>query len=121
MSFESHKTYSITCNQEELPFYRLQSAENKGPSFIIIDPWQIFKDYKPEISEFDLQKIGFEQGHELFAASIVTIRGGALDQITVNLAAPVIIDVAERKGRQAILLNHTQFSVKQPLIPLKAR
>lgn len=94
-----------------------QAVERPFHAFVVTDPWGVFPRYSPEISDADaaaLGLVGFEDAR-LFAILTVPRASGA---ITVNLRAPIVVNMAANRAKQVVLLNdeyHTRHPMSGPL------
>lgn len=89
--------------------YSLQSDERPEIRFHVLDAAVHAPDYQPAFDGYDNSK------HTILL--IVTPRAGGL---TVNLLAPVIIDVQHYTAEQVILDDPTRYPLQAPLAELVA-
>lgn len=89
----------------------LQSIEDVNICLLIISPWEHFKDYSFELSEYEINELYLKSQDEAMVYNVITVRG---DKITVNLAAPLIINVIKGVGRQ-IILSNSNYKVRQEI------
>lgn len=94
------------------PFLWLQSLDDGDIAFIVIDPYSVFGAYDPQISDDDLQSIGDGAGDILIYNLVVVPED--VKQMTVNLAAPILINQKTKKGKQALSSNPS-YGVKHYL------
>ncbi|MCB9806292.1 flagellar assembly protein FliW, partial [Candidatus Nomurabacteria bacterium] len=80
-------------------FAWLQSCENPGIAFPILEPELFAGSYKVDLSRLDLLVIEASKDDNLRYFTIVTIPEDPT-QMTANLKAPVVINVNSRKARQ---------------------
>ena len=92
------------------PFCWLASLEDEKNRFIVVDPYIIFEDYKPNLftgtdtpDDFDISKIK--------VLSIVKISSD-WKQTSINLRSPIFIDSETRKGVQ-IILSDSQYKLAE--------
>ena len=113
------KKYCIlNINKEKnLPFFILQSLEDERLCFIIADPNHFFKDYAAAVTEEEKELLNLKDKTDVILFVIVTVFKD-LYSSTVNLKAPVIINVKSRKAVQTVL-NNDLYSVKQKLPIIK--
>ncbi len=112
--FEHYKKYYILEDQKSV-FVWLQSSEEPGLAFIMVHPLQFRADYELRISQEDLDDIKIkEKEKELMDFAIVTIPEDP-SRMTANLQGPIIINIKEKLGKQAISLNE-EYSVKCPVL-----
>ncbi|GAB6107652.1 flagellar assembly protein FliW [Fusibacter bizertensis] len=105
--FEEQRTFIIIPSGDvEFPFNTLHSTENESLAFIVTDPFLFVENYDFELSQndADLLKISGEDDLEdVLALSIVTIPEN-VENTTINIMAPLMINNKEKIGKQ-ILLN----------------
>lgn len=111
--FEDRRRYFMVKYSAESPFYVLQSVDESGPVFILIGMDQVVPDYSIEITDEVVGELKIGQPEDTTVFAIVNIPG-ELAKATVNLAAPLLINVREKLGKQ-IILNNPSYSLKHPL------
>lgn len=114
--FESEKTFVlIPSGDDALPFHYLQSTASPDLAFVVTDPFLFHPGYDfnlPDGEAHDLEFDSDEDLKSLLVLSIVTIPE-VVEQATMNLAAPVIINMKSKKGKQVLLSEYDAF--KYPL------
>jgi len=113
----SHLQFFQLMQEEESPFFLIQSTEEKDVGFWVVDPFAFFPEYKFELSDVAKEALRVEEQSPIAVFSILTIRGN--NQATVNLKAPVVVNLSNRMGRQVILQEDT-YSIRQPLFEQQA-
>lgn len=96
------------------PFAYLQSVDDPSFILIVINPMMVEKEYKFDIYKDDLTALNIKDEND-FSMLAVVIFAQKIEDITVNLKAPILINVHNKKGLQVILLND-DYSVEDPLI-----
>jgi flagellar assembly factor FliW len=83
---------------------------------VVINPILVTKDYKFEIYKDDLTSVGLTENdtNNLSLLGIV-IMADKIENVTVNLRAPIIININTKHAKQVILQNN-DYSVEEPLI-----
>ncbi len=94
----------IMINQEEATFSYLQSLEDQSICFIIMPPGAVVPDYSIEISESTIKKLNIEKQEDVCIFSLLNIPEN-IEEMTINLKAPIIINSSNRKAVQEILDN----------------
>ena len=112
--FEDHREF-LVLDVPEKRYKCLQSVKEELISFIIVNPWDYYDDYEFEMSDDEFEKIGAKKTEQLAVFNILTIRE-TLQGTTVNLLAPLVINVDEKKGRQMVL-NESRYTTRMPLFP----
>ena len=113
--FKELKKY-IIIEDPESTFCYLQSVENESICFIIINPFLLCKDYTIDIKDQDIKALGGGNEEKVGVYVTATVVG-PLEEATVNLVAPIIIQNETKKGMQVILEN-TQYGTKHKIMEL---
>lgn len=102
-AFEEYtKFFIIDPEEENYPFKLLQSAEEESLGFILTDPFIFKPDYDFELNEETLQELQIEDASDIVVYVILVIPD-KVEDISANMAAPVIINARKRLARQVIL------------------
>ncbi len=98
-------------------FVWLQSLDDLGVAIPTTDPWQIFADYDPCLPAYAAGSLEIERPEEFVTLCVVVVTAGAAE-MTMNLLAPIVVNLRTRTARQ-ITLETGGYSVRTP-IPRKA-
>lgn len=101
--FESVKEYVLLSEEENSRIFVLQPVRYKVPSFVVIDPYAIYPEYQPQLSEEDLKY--FSVSKEDLRFLLITAVKENYKDTSVNLKSPIVIDPKTRRSRQVILEN----------------
>jgi len=110
--FEKERQFAVL-KHDDSPFYALQSVERAGLAFIIIELGQVAPDYEIDLPDEVVAELKLEKSEEALVCAIVVLPAD-IKQATVNLAAPLVINVKEKRGVQ-IILNNPAYGIKHPL------
>jgi flagellar assembly factor FliW len=113
LGFEQFKNYALLADPAEKPFAWLKAVDERPLSFVVIDPFVVLPDYKPEIPESDVHFLGLKEAGDALLLGIVTIHGSNL--ATMNLKGPVVINRHSHVGKQVIIANAADYSIHHPL------
>lgn len=103
IGFDSYTKYLPLSFHEDNDFMiSLQSLEEESLSFILMDPFQLFPEYAPDLTEQDIEELQIDSLEDVIFYAICVIRD-TIDSSTVNLKAPLVINLANRKAKQVIL------------------
>jgi len=103
LGFDFVRKFAILDSEdEESPFKWLQAVDETDLAFVIIQPETFMSNYKPAISHSDMDTVQVDKIEELLVFAIVTIPENP-SEMTANLQGPIILNVKERIGKQAIL------------------
>ena len=113
--FESLTRFAIAAPEGVEPFRIMQSLEQPEISFILTSPYHFFPDYDFQLPEAVQEDLSIEKPDDIEVWNIVTVRGQIQDA-TVNLLAPIIVNRKKRIGRQAIL-NESGYQLRHRIYP----
>lgn len=111
--FENLRQFNLSRAFEGTELYYLHSIEKTDICFLCLNPFQYTKDYEFVLPETIQERLEIKGLEEVAVFNIVNINGG-LEKATVNLQAPVIINMALGKGAQ-VVLNDAAFNIQEPL------
>ena len=118
LGFDNNKDFFLL-DENEGPFYWLQSTNETDIAFVIINPQYFKADYTLEIDSQDFVDIGLKSEEDidkhLLQFAIVTIPPDDPNNMTANLLGPIIINKESRIGKQALSLNN-EYSVRHNII-----
>ena len=80
----------------------LQNMENEELSFIVMNPFMLCEEYDPILSDEDYAKLGTRKQEELSFYVICVVKD-SIEESTVNLKCPIVVNVVTRQARQVIL------------------
>ncbi|MEK3790869.1 flagellar assembly protein FliW [Paenibacillus sp. FSL R7-0204] len=92
-------------------FSYLQSLKTESLSFLLTDPFLFYPEYEFEFPDKDAEELEIKDS--FLIRSIVTIRE-QLDQSTVNLLAPIVLNPINHTGKQIVLIK-SAYQVRQRL------
>ncbi|MGG4497714.1 flagellar assembly protein FliW [Brevibacillus reuszeri] len=108
----SHLQFFQLVQEEESPFFLIQSTEEKDVGFWVVNPFTFFATYEFSLTSETKEGLRIDEESPVAVFSIVTIRGNS--QVTVNLKAPIVVNLSNRMCRQ-IILQEEKYAVRQPL------
>jgi len=108
--FKKEKEFVLLPLDENSPFVIMQSINNSDIAFITLEPRNIIKDYEFVISENTEELLKIEGIEDIILLNIVNIKE-SIEDMTINLAAPLIININKNLGKQ-IILDNDKFPVK---------
>lgn len=99
-------------------FVWLQSLDDPSLALPAADPWQIFADYDPKLPPYATEALELRSAEDFTVLCVVVVTKDA-QEMTMNLMAPIIVNLRSRRARQ-VMLENSGYSVKAP-IPRAAR
>lgn len=100
--FEELRHFIILEIANTKPVYWLQSTENKHIALPVILTFEILDDYYIDIRDNELEELHVESQNDLLVMNVVVIPE-KIEDMTVNLAAPIIINAVRGIGKQIII------------------
>lgn len=107
------KRFLLIEKENFAPFTYFQSVDDPNLVLIVINPFLIEKNYQFYIHDDDLRSIDVQSTDD-FQILAVVIFSDRIENIMVNLKAPIIINIHNKKAKQVILLND-DYGVSEPL------
>ncbi|MCL2425523.1 MAG: flagellar assembly protein FliW [Oscillospiraceae bacterium] len=107
------KKYALLQFEESYPIVWLQSVEDAGVCLPVLDTFNVLPDYVFDIDDIDVNALELKSPDELHVVSVVVIPED-IHGMTVNLAAPIIINTLTGRGRQ-VVLNDNEYDVRAPV------
>lgn len=89
----------------------LQSMDDPQTAFPVISPIAVKEDYSPIINEELLESLGKMSEETIFVLVTMTVPSN-IENMTVNLKAPIIINTQNNKGAQVIVENDLPIQYK---------
>jgi flagellar assembly factor FliW len=118
LGFEQMKDYLLISNPEEEPFRWLRVKDNPALAFVVIEPFLVSSDYSPDIPQADVEFLGLKAPGDAVLYNIVTVHPN--QSATINLKGPVVINRRTGVGKQVIIANAHEYSVRHPLPQVEA-
>jgi flagellar assembly factor FliW len=98
-------------------FVWLQSLDDPSVALPTADPWQMFADYTPQLPPYATSSLDIQRPEDFVTLCVVVVSPGATE-MTMNLLAPIVVNLRSRVGRQ-VTLETGGYSVRAE-IPRKA-
>ena len=118
--FEDQKQFAFlpyTVEEDNSPFAYMQSVQDPDLTLLLADPFLFFKHYSLDLNDEDAAQLGLNDSEETAGVYGVVAVPEKIDQMTVNLVAPIVVNWKEQKGMQ-IILNRSPYITKHRLFPL---
>lgn len=111
LGFPDFRQYLILQHKEGSPFRWLQSLDEPRLAFLVVDPCHFVADYAPEMEIRHAQDLNLVEETPRLVYTIVTIPQGKPEDLTLNLAGPIVINAETRSAKQ-IVLEDPLYSIK---------
>jgi len=103
LGFEQNKRFVIFSTNAMSKFYWLQSVDEPDLALACMDPLNVCDDYSPKIDQSVFDELQVVDNNILVLCVVVI--PADIAKATVNLAAPIIINVEKQKALQVVLQN----------------
>jgi flagellar assembly factor FliW len=110
LGFDRLKRYSVLIQDPKNPLCWLQSLEDGALAFVVVDPIVMKPDYHPVIDKSHRESLEISREEDIALLCIVTIRHEPFG-VTMNLRAPLVINMDKRLGSQ-IVLEDEQYPIR---------
>lgn len=110
---EEYRSYALLQFEESYPIIWLQSVDDGGVCLPVLDTYVVLSEYVFDIDDADVKDLNLQSPEELHVVS-VTVIPDDIQQMTSNLAAPIIINTTTGRAKQ-IMLSGTEFNVRHPI------
>ncbi|MBI4796879.1 MAG: flagellar assembly protein FliW [Deltaproteobacteria bacterium] len=115
---ELHR-YILIEHGQDSPFLWLQCVDKSDPAFVVIDPIFVLPDYQIGPITGIEKELDVQNLRDLKLLVILTIPPGRPQDMTANLMGPLLINLANRRGKQ-LVLESSPYSHKHPVLPAKS-
>lgn len=113
VGFNNLTKYVLLDDPDDDLFAWMQSCEDGSIAFPILEPELFAANYKIDMTRYDLGALNMENMERARVFTIVTIPDDPT-QMTANMKAPIVINVAERIGRQCVLQD-SKLEIREPI------
>ena len=104
--------FIVMPNKKQGPLFWIQSVDDPAIAFVLTDPTNFFLDYIVEPDASERKELCIAEDEAYFILSVVTVPPD--QNVTLNLAAPIIFAPTSNKAIQ-VILEKTEYSSKTPL------
>lgn len=111
--FEEEKEFIQLPLSEENVFQVLQSLKTQDLAFIITTPYATVADYSFELDESVIKVLDIKSNEKVAVFVIVSLKD-TMDTSTINLKAPIIFNIENRKAKQIIL--EEDYAIRHRLV-----
>ncbi|MGG2075412.1 flagellar assembly protein FliW [Lysinibacillus irui] len=118
LGLEDYKKFVLLPIDESLPLVLLQSVDQMEIGFVVAYPFAFKKDYSFDISDEDRKQLQIEKEEDALTYTIVTMKE-TLQDSTINLLAPLIINLDKKLGKQIILQDNKTYPLRYPMQTLE--
>jgi flagellar assembly factor FliW len=111
--FEHLKSFVLLNPQKDLPFKYLQSTKEPSIALVVVDPYLYIEEYSFNIDEDVIGALEIKEPCDVLVLSVMVIPED-IRKMSINLAAPIIINTKNLKGKQLILQDE-KYEIRFPV------
>ena len=104
--FESEKQFVLLDISDQVMFQILQSVNTKDIAFFVVNPYLLFDTYSIKLNENIIKSLDIKEEKDVAVLTVMTLKEPFANS-TVNLKAPLIINLSNNLGKQYILNDDT--------------
>lgn len=112
--FSDETAFVLLPFAEESPFFILQSAQTPELAFVIADPFPFFPAYDFRLDDAVVNQLQIQSEGDVLVFVILTVADPFANS-TANLQAPIVLNKANRYGKQVILADE-RYTTKHSLM-----
>jgi len=118
LGFSEFHRYVLIEHGQESPFLWLQCLDKPDLAFVVMDPAFVLPDYQVGPINGIQKELGVKSLQDLKVLVILTIPPGHPQDMTANLMGPLLVNLANRRGKQ-LVLESSPYSHKHRVLPAK--
>ncbi len=111
--FEDEKSFVLLPVEGNDVFQVLQSTVSTEVALIVSNPFQLVDDYSFDIDDSTIEFLDVRKQEDIIVLGVVSLKE-PFEASTINLQAPIIMQVANKKAKQMIL-NDQNWSLRQQI------
>lgn len=119
LGFPTYTRFVVVNHKESSIFRWIQSVEQPALAFLVMDPAAVEPTYMPELAETDAAALMLEEETPRIVYAIVTIPPGKPEEMTLNLAGPLVINAERKIGRQVVIQDE-QWSPRHAAVSVRS-
>jgi flagellar assembly factor FliW len=109
--FEELRRFCLISRADTEPIKWLVSIEDEHVALPVVDPWIVKSDYSFELDEESQKKLEYPKKDRAMVVVVIDLHS---EKVSVNMIAPIVINLDKGIGEQ-IILEDERYSVRYPL------
>ncbi|MDL0169605.1 flagellar assembly protein FliW [Clostridioides difficile] len=118
LGFENLKEYELLDIEDNDYLKEFNSTEEEGIGFVVVSPFEIINEYEIVLNQETIEKLEVKSPKDVVLFNIITL-GQTFEESTVNMKAPIVINIKTNFGMQ-IILQDDKYSIRHPLLSLNS-
>ncbi len=111
LGFEKLAKFCLIEREEFWPFLWMQSVEDPAVAFIVVNPALFDNEYRIDINPNEISELE-PSSPEMIETYVIANVPDNWKQMTINLQGPILINTANNKAKQLVLMN-SEYKVQQ--------
>ncbi|MBE6068663.1 MAG: flagellar assembly protein FliW [Clostridium lundense] len=111
--FENLKKFIVVPFEDNEVFSILISIEDMEVGMPVISPFNVYETYEFKLSDEKIKELNINSPEDVMVLNTVTLNT-SIKNITVNMKAPIIINIKGKIGEQ-IILDNEKYMIKESL------
>ena len=103
IGFPDYHEFLLITHKSNTPFRWLQSIDEPAMAFLVAMPEYFVPTYAPELDSAIAAEMGLEEQTPRITLTTVSIPKGKPEEMTINLAGPILINGETMRARQIVL------------------
>lgn len=116
--FEQCRHWVLLADGDNPAIAWLQSIQKADVALPVVSPKRFVKGYKVRIERSDLEGLMLDGGEQAF---VLTVIGRDSDSLTLNLKAPIVVNLDRRLGAQIVTIDNQPLQYDLAALPLVHR
>ena len=118
--FDSLSRFIFIQHREGSPFRWMQSLDDGSLAFLVVDPATYLTDYAPLMPESLANELELTEETPRLVYTIVTIPRGKPEEMTLNLAGPIVVNAVSGKAAQ-VVIEDDAYPIRFRVLPEAAQ
>ncbi|EIS9523139.1 TPA: flagellar assembly protein FliW [Clostridioides difficile] len=114
LGFENLKEYELLDIEDNDSLKEFNSTEEEGIGFVVVSPFEIINEYEIVLNQETIEKLEVKSPKDVVLFNIITL-GQTFEESTVNMKAPIVINIRNNFGMQ-IILQDEKYLIRHPLL-----
>jgi flagellar assembly factor FliW len=116
IGFPNLQEFVLISHKDDSPFRWLQSVQETSMAFLCAVPQHFVPEYNPDLSTSVVEALKLEEDTDRYVLTTASIPKGQPDGMTLNLAAPILVNANTRSALQFVL-DDEAYTVKHRVFP----
>ncbi|WP_097025899.1 flagellar assembly protein FliW [Clostridium peptidivorans] len=110
--FESLKKFILVPFEDNNLFSILVSVEDMEVGIPVVSPFGVDESYEFKLSNEKINELSVNSPEDILVLNTVTLNSN-VENITINMKAPIVVNIKEKIGEQ-IILDNEKYKIKEP-------